>query len=166
MIRTGWIIYWRFPLFESVFSLQSVKTIGNTYVMIYFTLCKKITQMGGFLSYFCYICPNSNYSVLSEYMYLGVPLLGQKSCKSIQIRQMRALDLRDFEQICGISRRRLLLFWFAEHVYQRVLGSCHLDAEMLKNQYSALKICFFWNVTIYLQHVFWFRCFEIVPRGW
>ena len=29
-------------------------------------------------------------------------LIWQKSCKSIQIQQMRALDLRDFEQICGI----------------------------------------------------------------
>ena len=29
--------------------------------------------------------------------------LGQKSYKSIQIQQIRALDLRDFEQICGKS---------------------------------------------------------------
>ena len=35
-------------------------------------------------------------------MYLGVPLSGQKSYKSIQIKQIRALALKDFEQICGI----------------------------------------------------------------
>ena len=37
-------------------------------------------------------------------MYLGVPLV-QKSY-STQIQQKRTFELRDFEQICGISRRR------------------------------------------------------------
>jgi hypothetical protein len=33
----------------------------------------------------------------------GQSPLGEKSYKSIQIQQIRALDLRDFEQICGMS---------------------------------------------------------------
>ena len=41
-------------------------------------------------------------------MYLGMlPLLGQKSCKSIQIQQIRAQDLRDFEQIREITFPRI-----------------------------------------------------------